>query len=334
MKKVVALFGVECPPGFEIASKSYYIAVTMSLVAYVLDGMQAVDHLAIETILLESLPPDSETILLFYTNSPCVIIGRNQNPWREVNADSSLPLFRRTSGGGTVYHDEGNLNWALIVPRSTHNQTAELELISRSLSACGFDIQPGERGGLYVGGTSKFAGRKVSGTARRFGSRRVIHHGTLLVQADLTALRASLGGLATFDDNSLPSVKGSPVNLADVRPDAGIESIIEGMAYYLSGKAPAKLPEGMVDAAEFDKTRQLLGSAAWIFGSTPPFSVRLGSAVHSVDLRVEKGRVAGVSGNHGYDWLAAISGEPFSFSLASAVTRRMAGLKAALKEGL
>ncbi len=306
----------------------------MSLRAFVLDGMRAVDHLAIETILLESPTLESDTVLLFYRNSPCVVIGRNQNPWREVNADSSLPLFRRTSGGGTVYHDEGNLNWALIVPRSSHDQAAELELISRSLSACGFDIRPGERGGLYLGGTSKFAGRKVSGTARRFGLRRVLHHGTLLVAADLAALRASLGGLATFDDNSLPSVKGSPANLADIRPGTGMESIIEGMALHLSGKAPEKLPEGILDAEEFDRARQLLGSAGWIFGSTPSFSVRLGSAVHSVDLRVEKGQVAGISGDHQYDWLAAIRGEPFSFSLAAAITRRMAGLKAALKEGL
>ncbi len=306
----------------------------MSLVAYVVDGNQAIDHLAIETILLENLAPDSGTILLFYKNAPCVIIGRNQNPWREVSSNNNLPLFRRTSGGGTVYHDEGNLNWALIVPRSSHDQPSELKLISQALIACGLDVQPGARGGLYIGGSSKYEGRKVSGTARRFGVRRVLHHGTLLVEADQAALRASLGGLATFDDLSLPSIKASPINLVDLKPDMDIESLIEGISYHLAGKKAEKLPDGLFDVTEFDKIKQSMLSFGWIFGSTPPFSIRLGSAAYSVDLRVERGVVVGVVDNYGYDWLAALRGEPFSFSLADKITQRIAGMMSAPKEGI
>ncbi|MEN6297852.1 MAG: hypothetical protein ABFC92_07890, partial [Rectinema sp.] len=73
-------------------------------------------------------------ILLFYVNPPSVIIGRNQNYWREVSPLCKVPVYRRSSGGGAVYHDTGNLNWALIVPRTIHSQNDELTFIAKAIS--------------------------------------------------------------------------------------------------------------------------------------------------------------------------------------------------------
>ncbi|HWP68009.1 MAG TPA: biotin/lipoate A/B protein ligase family protein, partial [Rectinemataceae bacterium] len=183
----------------------------MSIAAYELEGSSPLDHMAIENTLLEIYagPP---VLLLFYVNDPSVIIGRNQNPWRETAPSSALPLFRRISGGGAVYHDRGNLNWSFIVPRALHSQENELAAMAAAISAQGFEIGPGPRGGLYCGGASVRAGGKVSGTARRFGAKNVLHHGTLLVDSDMASLHASLGGIETCDDRSISSVPASPLN--------------------------------------------------------------------------------------------------------------------------
>lgn len=60
----------------------------------------------------------STKILFLWQNSPCVVIGRAQNPWLECNLEAmdndKIPMVRRQSGGGTVYHDYGNLNYTII----------------------------------------------------------------------------------------------------------------------------------------------------------------------------------------------------------------------------
>ncbi|MFA5851788.1 MAG: biotin/lipoate A/B protein ligase family protein [Spirochaetales bacterium] len=258
--------------------------------AYRLPSLSVLDHLATENVLIETRD-SPEALLLFYINSPSVIIGRNQNPWREAAPGTGLPLFRRVSGGGAVYHDEGNLNWSLIVPRPLHSQEAELAMMAAAISAQGFDVVPGPRGGLYCGATSNHEGRKLSGTARRFNAKNVLHHGTLLVNADMKTLRASLGGIETFNDASLPSVSASPINLSALNSAIEMNELIAGISRALTGTAPRSLPLSKVDASRLDKERAALSSPEWIFGTTPPFSVRLsGAHGEKFVLGVEKGR--------------------------------------------
>ena len=76
-------------------------------------------NLALETFLLQELTVD-EPILLFYINEPSIIIGRNQNTIEEINQEyvdeKGIHVVRRLSGGGAVYHDDGNLNFSFIMP--------------------------------------------------------------------------------------------------------------------------------------------------------------------------------------------------------------------------
>jgi len=285
----------------------------MSIAAYYLEGFCPLDHLAVENVLLEAYDGTSP-ILLFYINDPSVIIGRNQNPWREVPASSKLPIFRRGSGGGAVYHDRGNLNWFFIVPRALHSQDKELAAMAAAISAQGFEVWPGPRGGLYCGGSSVHAGGKVSGTARRFGARNVLHHGTLLVSSDMARLRASLGGIETCDDKSVSSVPALPLNLTEIRPDLGIGDLLDGISSYFSSE-----PAGFAQPAEpflstkssallIDEEKARLSSWEWIFGCTPPFSVHLMSGKSVLSLRVEKGIVVGAS-------IPDLLGLPFSHAI-------------------
>lgn len=94
-------------------------------------------NLSLEEHLLR-VRPSAAPLLFIYRNDPCIVIGRNQNPWKELNVDSmrqnGLPLVRRRSGGGAVYHDLGNTNFSIHVPRETFERRSGAELISRALN--------------------------------------------------------------------------------------------------------------------------------------------------------------------------------------------------------
>ena len=254
----------------------------------VLPGLDPLDHLAAENVMLETLDAE-QALLVFYINGPSVIIGRNQNPWREVAPGAPAPFFRRASGGGAVYHDEGNLNWAFIVPRHRHDQDAELEALARGISACGVDVEPGARGGIYCGLSSGYGGRKVSGTARRFSPRSVLHHGTVLVSSDMRHLRASLGGIETLDDHSIASVPASPVNLADIVPGLTVQRVMETMSMSITGARPSALPPGLIDGSRLEQEKLKLSSHDWLYGATPPFTVEVESGGKQVTMDVRAG---------------------------------------------
>ena len=279
----------------------------MHIEAYEMDGSSPLDHMAIENTLLETYA-GSPALLLFYVNGPSVIIGRNQNPWREAPPSSRLPLFRRISGGGAVYHDLGNLNWSFIVPRALHSQDDELSAMAAAISAQGFEIGPGPRGGLYCGGSSVHAGGKVSGTARRFGTKNVLHHGTLLVDSDMASLHASLGGIETCEDSSIPSVPASPLNLTRIKPETRIADLIAGISSYLAGSPAKPFFPTNIDQSRIEAEKARLSSYGWIYGATPPFSVRLTKGEGALSCSVEKGRITRTS-------LPGLIGQPFSFSM-------------------
>ena len=92
----------------------------MNRTAIALSGTDPYENLAIEERVFDNLAPGAETLLL-YVNSATVVIGKHQNPWLEVNlpelAKRKMALARRISGGGTVYHDTGNVNFSFLVPR-------------------------------------------------------------------------------------------------------------------------------------------------------------------------------------------------------------------------
>lgn len=179
-------------------------------------------NLCIENFLLKRSPPHA-VVLLLYTNRPCVIIGRNQNPWLEVNLGllnaataSHMPeteppglgtvdLVRRRSGGGTVFHDEGNVNWTVISPSADFTRDKHVEMVVAALRRCGVErARVNERHDIVLdqGATWKqsnpndfhrtpftdadaLASRpvKVSGSAYKLTRTRSLHHATCLLSS-------------------------------------------------------------------------------------------------------------------------------------------------------
>nr|CAD7203855.1 unnamed protein product [Timema douglasi] len=94
-------------------------------------------NLALEDWMYRNFDFTDQHILLLWHNSPCVVIGRHQNPWLEANIEhlykSDVEIARRNSGGGAVYHDMGNLNITFFTPRTRYNRRNNLEIIKRAL---------------------------------------------------------------------------------------------------------------------------------------------------------------------------------------------------------
>ena len=155
----------------------------------------AIDE-AILRCLLEDRSPDT---LRLWRNPPSVIIGCFQNPECVVDGEActelGIKVFRRASGGGAVYHDWGNLNYSLILHKSS--LTADVEDVEKSYDLfCGGVVE-----GLGMLGVSAcnrkgdivIDGKKVSGSAQHRLYNTILHHGTLMIDIDFDLLGRSLG---------------------------------------------------------------------------------------------------------------------------------------------
>lgn len=94
-------------------------------------------NLALEDWFYRNYDFTDRHVLLLWRNDPCVVYGCHQNPWKECNVRAAekrgIALARRNSGGGTVYHDNGNLNLSFFTPRERHNRKYNLQIITRAL---------------------------------------------------------------------------------------------------------------------------------------------------------------------------------------------------------
>lgn len=146
-------------------------------------------NLAAETVMLTKAEKNTAYFFL-WANEPTVVIGANQNPFSECDLvamqKNGVHLARRITGGGAVYHDGGNLNFSFIMPNSLYNVSRQLKVICSALKTFGISAEPTGRNDLTVGGF------KISGNAFYKGKTHSLHHGTLLINADFTALSGYL----------------------------------------------------------------------------------------------------------------------------------------------
>ncbi len=169
-------------------------------------------NLALEEYLLTGR---CEDFFMVWRNQPSIIVGRNQNPLAQINLDfvqrHHIPVFRRISGGGTVYHDLGNVNFTMI--RAIQNPCAInfhhlLGPVMEFLGQMGVDVRLDGQSDLGV------PGGKISGNAQHLYKNRVLHHGTLLFDTDLATLSHALStGSGKYLDRSVDSIRKPVTNL-------------------------------------------------------------------------------------------------------------------------
>ena len=213
-----------------------------------------------------------DVILYFYVNKNAVIIGRNQNAWKEcsiANMDADgVQLVRRHSGGGAVFHDNGNLNFSFITDEKHYDLNRQMRVILNAVSKLGLKAELSGRNDITVDG------KKFSGNAFSLAKGNRSHHGTILVNADLTKLSNYLCvSMEKMRSKGIDSVRARVCNICELSSGLTVEAmrrlVIESFIEEY-GAASEYVFDGTA-LAEVEERRERLASWEWRFGKTPQF---------------------------------------------------------------
>lgn len=271
-------------------------------------------NLCIERYIYDNLPDPRKNIfakrLFLYRNSPCIVLGKNQNPFKEINLHMAdlykIPILRRYSGGGTVVHDYGNVNFSFIASKKFFDRTGFTSILTSKLNSLigmdlgdmetpHFELTTNDKGDMISSESMK----KVSGSAFQLSRGRYLHHGTMLLNANLKLmsclLKVGKDRKAGIIDHSIDSV---PSPIENVRMDEelfefacldsfltkfGVPSFLkrskaDNIANFKKGNLECQviklddknvLPKKVIDAYEKFCTWN------WVFGHTPKFQVNM-----------------------------------------------------------
>jgi len=194
----------------------------------------------------------SEEIFMFWRNSPSVIVGRNQNTIAEIDPSfvdrENIAVVRRMSGGGSVFHDLGNINYTYIANGVDGfcDFTRFSEPVIAALNALGVPAESAGRNDITADG------KKISGNAQYVMSGRVLHHGTLLYSADLTKLTGALRtDPAKYTSRGIKSVRARVCNIAEfLDTPPAVEDFLEHLRKFTSDYLGAPRPRPLTEQEE------------------------------------------------------------------------------------
>ncbi|MCD8123108.1 MAG: lipoate--protein ligase [Clostridiales bacterium] len=234
------------------------------------------ENLATEEFLTFHTEP-GECILFLWQNARTVVIGRNQNCWKEcrvagLEADGGH-LARRLSGGGAVYHDLGNLNFTFCMKKTDADVPRQMQVIIRAVASFGLDAQATGRNDAAING------RKFSGNAFFDSQGCYYHHGTLLLDVDTAAMSRFLHpSRSKLASKGVDSVRSRVVNLSTLCPDITAEAMKQAMiqsfsqVYHLPVN---RFHEGRLDRNKISRRTLYFDSREWKYGRRIPFTNRM-----------------------------------------------------------
>ncbi len=217
-----------------------------------------------------------EGVLLYlWRNQNTVVIGRNQNAWKECRIQAlesdGGKLARRTSGGGAVFHDVGNLNFTFITTKALYNQERQLELIIGAVKRLGISASFTGRNDIVTS-----SGAKFSGNAFRHSSTTDMHHGTLLIAVDMQKLSKYLApSKEKLRSKGVESVRSRVCNLQEYRSELDSAMMIEALTQtFKENYGPfSLLQEETLDQNLLSSLIERHASWDWRLGASPRFDV-------------------------------------------------------------
>jgi len=215
--------------------------------------------------------------------------------------EDCIRLSRRSSGGGAVFHDLGNTCFTFMAAKPEYDKSVSTNIILDALKRLGIDASASGRNDLVV--QTAEGERKISGSAYRETADRGFHHGTLLLNADLSRLANYLNpDVKKLQAKGITSVRSRVANLSEFVPDINHEQICEAVTaaffeWYGSSVEPEIIsPDVFPDIPGFAERFAKQSSWEWNFGKAPAFSHLLNERFvwGGVDIHfdVEKGSIS------------------------------------------
>lgn len=247
-------------------------------------------NLSLEDYIFRNTPVSKEVTnkiypnhrLLFYINNKCAVIGKNQTIWQELYLSElkkqGYEVMRRLSGGGTVIHDMGNVNYSFITSRNEFHSNFFNELIVKWLLSYDktLPVTLNKRSDIL------YSGKKCSGSAFKIAQGKAYHHGTMLVKSDLNKFHGLLkpkdiSGIH-WDSASVDSVRSDISNISLPSTDEFINICTDGFQNDFRGDNTSKIPIYYCDEInsindEITTTMNTLNSDSWKYFSGPKFKV-------------------------------------------------------------
>lgn len=255
----------------------------------------------------------NEPLLLLYIQEPCVIIGRNQNVYEEINQtyvqQKKITITRRTSGGGTVYDDLGNLSFSFVTKKDQtvfgEYKTVTSPIVQALKNMGATTVEASGRNDLYVDGM------KFSGNAMYTKKNRLYSHGTLMYDVDLSVLDKILTvSKEKIESKATKSVRKSVTNIKPylspefqyVQTEDFRDALLKEL-YHVTDLAEIEDKKLVLTSADKQKISELVndryGNDEWIYGETPVFTLTRRTRIPSIgiiDIRLatKKGKITDI----------------------------------------
>jgi lipoate---protein ligase len=261
-------------------------------------------NLALEEWAVKNYDASQGDLLIIYINKPSVVVGRNQNLYEEVNLkyckENGIEVCRRVSGGGTVFHDKGNLNWCVVTAYDS-KKVNKYEYFARHLidflKTLGIEAYLNERNGIEVNGL------KISGQAQFASRKNILSHGTLLINSNLQFMQPAIEPdvRLKIQSKASPSVRSSVINISSLdHRFSDCRQFINSWIAFSEGK--------IVNAETLSfSLRELMEkylSDTWIKEKSPAFQIQIQSIYGQLVAFVEKDKIIECKGKipRDFDW--------------------------------
>lgn len=259
-------------------------------------GVNPHRNLAMEEYLFSRCEED-EVILYLWQNENTIVIGKNQNAWKECRIskieEEGAVIARRISGGGAVFHDLGNLNFTFLASKENYDLKKQLEVILRAVQKLGIHAEASGRNDILVDG------QKFSGNAFHEHKGRCYHHGTIMVNVKLGELNKYLNvSKKKLESKGIRSVRSRVTNLIDYNPKLTIDQLKKALRETFEevyGHKSRIIKEDELDQAAVRSLYEKYSSWDWVYGRKFEFqyevSERFGWGQVDLQFQVDSGMI-------------------------------------------